>query len=151
MIESTIITTQVLTSNSSPIVFDNDSFKTKSASCCGWLNHNEGSPLYKIIQGGVYDINVTISATSATAGIIAIGLYRDGILDNSTIASQTLTAAGDNTNLSINKKIKVCCNSNETIAVASVPSVLSGVDGETPTDTETPIILNGTISVTKIY
>ena len=57
----------------------------------------------------------------------------------------------EHTNLSINKKIKVCCNSNETIAVASVPSVLSGVDGETPTDTETPIILNGTISVTKIY
>lgn len=149
MIESTIVTTTPLSSNSAPVAFTNDSIRTKSATCCGWLQHIEGSPIYKIIEGGLYDIDVNISATSGTAGIIAFALYRDGVLDTSTIASQTLAAAGDNTNLSINKTIKVCCKANETLTIASVPSVLSGADGTTQTDTQVPIILNANLTIDR--
>lgn len=149
MIESTIVTTTPLSSNSAPVAFTNDSIRTKSATCCGWLQHIEGSPIYKIIEGGLYDIDVNISATSGTAGIIAFALYRDGVLDNSTIASQTLATAGDNTNLSINKTIKVCCKTNETLTIASVPSVLSGADGTTQTDTQVPIILNANLTIDR--
>ena len=149
MIESTIVTTTPLSSNSAPVAFTNDSIRTKSATCCGWLQHIEGSPIYKIIEGGLYDIDVNISATSGTAGIIAFALYRDGVLDTSTIASQTLATVGDNTNLSINKTIKVCCKTNETLTIASVPSVLSGADGTTQTDTQVPIILNANLTIDR--
>lgn len=149
MIENTIITPQILTSNDAPIIFNTERYRSKSASCCGWLSHNEGSPLYKILQGGLYEVDVNVSATSATAGIIAIALYRDGVLDTSTISSQTLAAAGDNTNLSIHTKIKVCCRDNESISIQSVPSILSGADGTTVTETEIPIILNGTLGIDR--
>ena len=149
MIESIIITPQILPSNSSPISFTTDQIRTNSTKCNGWLCRTEGSPLYKITKGGIYEINLTSHVTSATAGIVALGLYRDGVLDPSTVVAQTLAAAGDNTELSINKTIKVCCKSNENISIGAVPSVIS-----TPTlvatDTVAPTILNANLSITRI-
>lgn len=149
MIESIIITPQILPSNSSPVTFTTDQIRTNSTKCNGWLCRTEGSPLYKITKGGIYEINLTSHVTSATAGIVALGLYRDGILEPSTVVAQTLAAAGDNTELSINKTIKVCCKSNENISIGAVPSVIS-----TPTlvatDTVAPTILNANLSITRI-
>lgn len=149
MIESIIITPQILPSNSSPVTFTTDQIRTNSTKCDGWLCRTEGSPLYKITKGGIYEINLTSHVTSATAGIVALGLYRDGILEPSTVVAQTLAAAGDNTELSINKTIKVCCKSNENISIGAVPSVIS-----TPTlvatDTVAPTILNANLSITRI-
>ena len=148
MIESIITTPIVLPSTSSQIAFTTDSIRTRTANCCGWLQHNEGTPNYKIIQGGLYEIDFTGHFTTAEAGIIAVGLYRDGILDPSTIVAQTIAAAGDNTELSINKVIKVCCNANETISIGAVPSVISGTD-LVPTDTVAPTVLNANLSIVK--
>lgn len=147
MIESVIVSPIVLPTNSSQIAFTNDPIRTRSASCCGWLSHLEGSPIYKITKGGTYKINLTANVSSAEAGIVSIGLYRDGILDPSTIVSQTNTAGG-NTELSINKKINVCCSANENLSIGSVPSVLS-----TPTlvatDTVAPTILNANLIIDR--
>lgn len=148
MIESIITTPIVLPSTSNQIPFTTDSIRTRSATCCGWLSHNEGTPVYKVIQGGLYEVDFTANVSSATAGIVALGLYRDGVLDPSTVVSQTIAAAGDNTELSINKIIKVCCNSNETISIGAVPSVISTAD-LTPTDTVEPTILNANISIER--
>ena len=148
MIESVITSPIVLPTTSTQIAFTTDSIKTRSASCCGWLSHNEGTPNYKILQGGIYEIDFTGNFSSATAGIIAIGLYRDGILDPSTIVSQTIATAGDNTELSINKVIKVCCNSDETITIGAVPSVISTAT-LVPTDTVEPTVLNANFSIVK--
>lgn len=148
MIESVITTPIVLPTTSTPITFTTDSVKTRSASCCGWLSHNEGTPNYKIIQGGLYEIDFTGNFSSAVGGIIAIGLYRDGILDPSTVVSQTIATAGDNTELSINKIIKVCCNANETITIGAVPSVISTAT-LVPTDTVEPTVLNANFSIIK--
>lgn len=148
MIESVITTPIVLPTTSTPITFTTDSVKTRSASCCGWLSHNEGTPNYKIIQGGLYEISFTGNFSSAVGGIIAIGLYRDGILDPSTVVSQTIATAGDNTELSINKIIKVCCNANETITIGAVPSVISTAT-LVPTDTVEPTVLNANFSIIK--
>ena len=80
MIESILEMITALTSNTSAIAFTNDDIRTRSANCCGWLQHSEGSPLYKILKGGLYEISFNANVTSATAGTVALGLYQDGIL-----------------------------------------------------------------------
>lgn len=149
MIESIIVTPQILTSNSSQVTFTTDAIRTNSTKCDGWLCRAEGSPLFKITKGGLYEINLTSHVSSATAGIVALGVYRDGVLDQSTVVAQTLAAAGDNTELSINKTVKVCCQSNENISIGSVPSVLSTAT-LVPTATVVPTIINANLSVTRI-
>lgn len=59
MIQSVNENIEVLTSNSSTVSFTNDDIKTRRANCyCnGWLQHNEGSPIYKILEGGIYEVS----------------------------------------------------------------------------------------------
>ena len=82
MIESVINTPVTLTSNSSNVIFTVDDYRSRSANCdcnCNsWLQHTQGSPLYKILKGGTYEIDLSVVATSGTAGIVALGLYQDG-------------------------------------------------------------------------
>lgn len=149
MIESVINTPITLTSNSSVVTFPTDDYRSRSANCCGWLQHTQGSPLYKILQGGTYEIDLSAVLTSATAGIAALGLYQDGILIPSTVSAETLATAGDLADISFNKKIRVCCKANTTLTIASVPSVNAGATGTTLTDTQIPIITNAIFNISK--
>lgn len=151
MIESVINTPITLTSNSSNVIFTVDDYRSRSANCnCnGWLQHTQGSPLYKILKGGTYEIDLSAVATSGTAGIVALGLYQDGILIPSTISAETLATAGDLANVSFNKKIRVCCNANTTLTIASVPTVNAGATGTTATATQVPIITNAIFGIEK--
>ena len=148
MIESVINTPLALTANNSVVTFPVDDLRTKGAQCCGWLQHTQGSPLYKILEGGIYEIELSATLTSATAGIVALGLYQDGILIPSTISAETITAGGL-ANISFNKKIRVCCKANTTLTIASVPSVNAGATGTTPTDTQIPIITNAIFGISR--
>ena len=148
MIESVITTPLTLTTNNSVVTFPVDDLRTKGAQCCGWLQHTQGSPLYKILEGGIYEIDLSATLTSATAGIVALGLYQDGILMPSTISAETVTAGGL-ANISFNKKIRVCCKANTTLTIASVPSVNAGATGTTPTDTQIPIITNAIFGISR--
>lgn len=148
MIESVITTPLTLTANNSNVTFSIDDLRTKGAQCCGWLQHTQGSPLYKILEGGIYEIDLSATLTSATAGIVALGLYQDGILMPSTISAETVTAGGL-ANISFNKKIRVCCKANTTLTIASVPSVNAGATGTTPTDTQIPIITNAIFGISR--
>lgn len=149
MIESNIITPVTLTSNASAVAFPMDSLVTRSSTCCGWLQHSEGSPLYKITKGGIYEIEFTGTVTSAAAGIVALGIYEDGILLPCTVGAETLSAAGDLANISVRKTVRVCCNGDVTLTLASIPSVLAGAT-LVPTDTQIPIITSGNIVIKKI-
>lgn len=149
MIESEINTPITLTSNLSVVTFTKDDYRGKSANCCGWLSHSEGSPLYKIIRGGSYDIDLSATLTSGTAGIIALGLYQDGILIPASVSAETIAAAGDLANVSFNKKIRVCCQAGATLTIASVPSVNAGTTGTTPTETQIPIITNAIFGIER--
>lgn len=150
MIESIITTPLTLTSNSSVVTFPLDDLRTRGANCpCGFLQHEQGSPLYKVLQGGIYDIDLNAVVTSATAGIVALGLYQDGILIPASTSAETIAAAGDIANLSFNKKIRVCCNANTTLTIAAIPSVNAGATGATSTDTQIPIITSATFGITK--
>ena len=139
-----------LTSNSSPVSFINDDVRTKSANCCGWLQHTEGSPIYKILDGGLYEVSFNANVTSATAGTVALGLFQDGILiPGSTVIAEVATA-GDYYNVSFDKLIKICCRGDATLTIQSVPNVITGATlPGTPVVTEIPVLQNANFSIIK--
>lgn len=150
MIESVINTPLALTANDSNVAFPIDDLRTRNANCpCGFLQHTQGSPLYKIIKGGIFEIDLSAVLTSATAGITALALYQDGVLIPNTISAATVTAGGL-ANISFNKKIRVCCGANTTLTIGSVPTVNAGATGTTPTATQIPIITNAILNISKI-
>lgn len=150
MIQSFLETLTVLSSNMSPIVFANDDVRSRKATCAGWLQHTEGSPLYKLLDGGLYEVSFNVNATSATEGTIAFGLYQDGILIPGTTVIAEVATAGAYYNLSFDKLIKVCCRGDATLTIASVPNVLTGAAAPgTATVTEIPVVQNANISITK--
>ena len=140
----------ILTSNTSQLTFNNDDIRTRKASCCGWLQHNENSPLYKVLCGGLYEVSFNANVTSATAGPVAIALFVDGVIVPGTTVITTVTTAGSYENVAFNKEIEVCCGSDSTLTVASVPSVLTGVTlPGTPTDTVAPIYQDANFRIAK--
>lgn len=150
MIQSVLEPITTLTSNSATVAFANDDVRTRSANCCGWLQHSEGSPIYKILCGGLYKVSFNANVTSSVAGTVALGLYQDGVLVPGTTVLATITTAGDYVNVSFDKLIKVCCNGNATLTVAAVPSVLTGdTTPGTTTVTEVPVVQNANFSIVK--
>ena len=154
MIETIINEPLVLTSNSSPIVFDATDVRTRCAYCCngGWLDYQDGNPIFKMFGNGYtgyYDINFSASISSATAGVVAIGLYEDGILIPDTVRAVSLAAADDYETISFNKKLRVCPRGTSNITVASVPSVITPTDPTTPIATQIPIITNATFNIKR--
>jgi hypothetical protein len=150
MIQSVLEPITALTSNSAPVSFSVDDLRTRSANCCNWLQHNEGSPLYKILCGGIYEVSFNANVTSSVAGAVALGLYQDGVLVPGTTVIAQITTTGDYVNVSFDKKLRVCCNGNTTLTVQAVPSILTGATTPgTTTVTEVPVIQNANISITK--
>lgn len=149
MIQSVLEQFTILTSNSSALSFTNDDVRSRKANCCGWLQHTEGSPLYKILEGGLYEVSFNANISSAS-GPVALGLYQDGVLIPGTTVIAQVTTAGDFFNVSFNKLIKVCCRGDANLTIASVPSVLTGTEAPgTPTETEIPIVQNANFSIRK--
>lgn len=140
-----------LTNNTAPITYTVDDVRSRSANCCGWLQHQQGSPLYQILDGGYYEVDFNVNVSSATPGVVALALYQDGIIVPGTTVASTITAAGDIENLSFTKIIKVCCRANATLTIASVPSVPDFTDlTATGVDTQTPIIANANLIISKL-
>lgn len=150
MIQSVLEQFTILPSNISSVAFTRDDVRTRKANCCGWLQHTESSPIYKILDGGLYEVSFNANVSSATAGPVAFGLYQDGILIPGTTVIATVATAGDFINVSFDKLIEVCCRGDASLTIQSVPSILTGttVPG-TATDTEIPIIQNANFSIIK--
>lgn len=152
MIQSVLEPITTLSSNSGVVTFTNDDVRTRSANCyCnGWLQHTEGSPIYKILDGGLYEISFNANVTSSVAGTIALGLYQDGVLVPGTTVIAQITTAGDYVNVSFDKLLKICCRGDATLTVQSVPSILTGATTPgTTTVTEVPVIQNANFSIIK--
>ena len=141
-----------LTSNTASLPFSNVDLRTRSAiNCVGWMNHNEGSALFSILDGGVYRINFNANVTSATAGVVGLALFADGVQVPGTETDVVVGTAGEFSNVSFNKDIKACCKGTINLAITSVPTIVySG--GATPviTDTEIPIIKNANINIERL-
>ena len=154
MIETIINTPKTLTDNDAAITYDGISAITRCTPCCngGWLSYQNGSPLFKILGNGYtgyYNINFSASVSSATAGVVAIGLYEDGVLIPDTVRAVTIDAANDYETVSFNKKLKLCPRITTSLSVQSVPSVLTPDDITTPIATEIPIITNATFNIAR--
>lgn len=153
MIQSIINNTPlVLTSNSSPVVFTTDDIRTRSAcqqNCNGWLCHQEGNPQYQITQCGRYEVTFNTDASSATAGVVSLGLLINGVETPSAIASSTVEADGYE-NLKFTKVIEVCPRGTTTISIASIPSVPTPTTPATPIETEIPILLHSNLIIKKL-
>lgn len=150
MIQSILETITTLPSNSSVVTFSNDDVRTRSANCCGWLQHNEGSPIYKILCGGLYEVSFNANVTSSVAGTVALGLFQDGVLIPGTEVIAQITTTGDYINVSFDKLLKVCCNGDATLTVTAIPSILTGATTPgTTTVTEVPVIQNANFSIIK--
>ena len=154
MIQTIINEPTPLTSNSSPVVFDTTDIRTRCAYCCngGWLDYQNGNPIFKLFGNGYtgyYNVNFSASISSATAGVVAIGLYEDGILIPDTVRAVTLTAADDYETISFNKKLRICPRGTSNITVAAVPSVPTPTDVTTPIVTQIPIITNATFNISR--
>lgn len=150
MIQSVNEIEQVLTSNTSPITFADTDLRTASANCFnGWLNHNEGSATFNILGGGIYQIDFNTNITSATAGVVGLAIFADGVKLAGSEMNSVVATANQYDNISTSKKIRVCGRGSVSITIASVPTISSG----TPvvvTDTQIPIIKNANISIERL-
>ena len=154
MIQTIINESTPLTSNSSPIVFDTTNIRTRCAFCCngGWLDYENGNPIFKIFgnnYNGYYNVNFSASVSSATAGVVAIGLYEDGILLPDTIRAVTIDAPNDYETISFNRKIRLCPRGTSSLTIQSVPTVPTPNDPTTPITTQIPIIVAGTFNLSR--
>lgn len=141
-----------LSSNTASVPFAATDLRTRSAmNCSGFVNHNEGSALFSILDGGVYRISFNANVTSATAGQVALALFADGVQQTGTEMDAVVGTAGEFTNIAFSKDIKVCCKGTVNLAMASVPSIVySG--GATPviTETQIPILKNARFSIERL-
>lgn len=146
MIEAVQEQELVLASNTASITFDSVDLRTNSANCFnGWLNHNEGSALFNILGGGIYEISFNTNITSATSGNVALAIFVDGTeLEGSEMNVPVET--GIYSNVSAHKYIRVCNRGNASITIRSVPTIT--YDGTT-TDTQIPIIKNANVSIVR--
>ena len=141
-----------LTSNTASLPFSDVDLRTASAvNCRSWMNHNEGSALFSILAGGVYEVTFNANITSATAGNVALALFADGVQISGTEMDATIATAGDLENISFDKKIRVCCKGTVNLAINSLPTTtFSGTGTPVVTDTQIPIIKNAEISITRL-
>ena len=152
MIQSTNDAIQILTTNTSDIVFSNDELRTRSASCQGWLNHTEGTSQYTILGSGncncpnVYRITFNANVTGATAGSIEIGLKENGVPVLGASVNEVVTP-DEYQNVAFTKLIRLCPRENVTLTIGSIPAV----SGVTPIDeTVAPTVKNANLIIRKI-
>lgn len=140
-----------LTSNTATLNFSTTDLRTRSATCCGWMNHNEGTGLFSILEGGIYRVNFNTNITSNTAGNVALALFADGVQIPGTEMDATIAAPGDWENISFNKEIRVCCKGVVNLSINSLPTTtFSGSGTIVVTDTQIPIVKNANINVTRL-
>lgn len=152
MIQSYLTGPKLLISNISPLSFDRDCIRTRSASPCGgWLCHSQGSPLYKITKGGNYRVTFNANISSDTVGQVAFALFMDGVEVPGTRVQTEVTTAGIYSNVSFNKIVPICCCGNGTLTIQSVPFITTGITtAETTVETQVPTIQNANLTITKI-
>lgn len=148
MIQALQITPEVLTSNTDNINFDIVDLRSRTANCCGWLQYMNGGSEFTIIGGGTFRVSFNANVTSDTAGQVALALKTGTGTDvEGTEMDAVIGTAGEYTNISFNKLIRVCPRVNTTIAVGS----LAAIGGVTPTvETEIPTIKDANLIIEKI-
>ena len=148
MIQALQITPEILTSNTDNINFDIVDLRGRNANCCGWLQYMPGGSDFTIIGGGLFEITFNANITSEMAGSIAIALKTGTGTDvEGTESDVVIATAGDYTNVSFTKLIRLCPRVNTVVAVGSLPAI----GGVTPAvATEIPTIKDANLIIRKI-
>jgi hypothetical protein len=148
MIQALQITPEILTTNNDNINFDTVDLRSRTANCCGWLQYMPGGSDFTIIGGGTFKVSFNANVTSETAGSVAIALKTvTGTDVEGTESDAVITTAGDYTNVSFTKLLRICPRVNTTIAVGSLPAI----GGVTPVvETEIPTIKDANLIIEKI-
>lgn len=137
-----------LSSNTATLPFSIVDVRTASAiNCRSWMNHNEGSALFSILEGGSYEVHFNANVTSATAGQLAVALFADGVQEIGTEMDEEVTTPGNFKSISFSKVIRTCCKGTVNLAIGSLPTV---VYNTTVTDTQIPIFKNANIYIEKL-
>lgn len=141
-----------LTSNTASLPFALVDLRTRCAiNCQGFMNHNEGSALFSILEGGTYEVTFNANVTSATAGDVALALFADGVQVPGTEMDTTIADAGDWENVGFDKKIRVCCKGTVNLSINSLPTTtFNGTGTPEITDTEIPIVKNANINIERL-
>lgn len=151
MIQALQITPQVLTSNTDNINFSTIDVRGRSANCCGWLQYMNGGSDFTIIGGGTFEVSFNANVTSDTAGIVALALKSSTGTDvEGTEMDASITTAGEYTNVSFTKLLKICPRVNTTIAVGSLPSTITGTTTLTNVVTQIPTVKDANLIIKKI-
>lgn len=143
MINSVQETALTLASNTSNISFASDVVRTRNANCCGFLNHSVGSTQYQITEPGIYEIMFNTNVTSATAGVVALGIKANGELLSGTEMDYTVATANAYNSVSSSRLIRVCGNGSTTITVGSLPT-------SDATATQIPIVKNASLIIKRL-
>ena len=147
MIQALQIQPQILTSNTDDINFTTIDVRTRSASCQGWLQYNNGSNNFTIIGGGIYKISFNANVTSATTGQVAIALKSAGNDIEGTEVDTQITTANTYRNIAFTKILSLCPRTNTTISVGS----LGTIGGVTPAvATQIPTIKDANFIIERI-
>lgn len=147
MIQALQITPEVLTSNIDNINFDTVDLRSRSANCSGWLQYMPGGSDFTIIGGGTFKISFNANVTATTAGNVALALKTSTGSDvEGTEMDAAIATAGDYSNISFTKIIRVCPRVNTTVSVGSLPAI-GGIPTET---TEIPTIKDANLIIEKI-
>lgn len=148
MIQALQITPEILTSNTDNINFDTVDLRSRSATCCGWLQYMPGGSDFTIIGGGRFEIFFNANVTSATAGQVALALKTSTGSDvEGTEMDANITTVGVYSNVSFSKVIEVCPRVNTTISIGSLPAI----GGVTPAVvTQIPTIKDANLIIRKI-
>ena len=147
MIQALQILPQILTSNTDNINFSS-SERTRSATCCGWLQYTPGTSNFTIIGGGKYEVSFNANVTSETAGPLALAL-KSSLGDDveGTEMNTVIAAAGEYQNISFTKIIELCPRVNSTFAIGS----LATIGGVTPAvETEIPTIKDANLIIRRL-
>ena len=148
MIQTLQIIPEILTSNTDNLNFDVVDLRSRTATCCGWLQYNPGGSDFTLIGGGTFRVSFNANVTSATAGQVAVALKTATGTDvEGTEMDVDVTTPDVYTNISFTKLIKVCPRVNTTIAIGSLPAI----GGVTPAVvTEIPTIKDANLIIEKI-
>ena len=142
----------LLTSNTASLPFSTVDLRTRCAiNCQGFMNHNEGSALFSILEGGTYEITFNANITSATAGQVGLALFADGVEIIGTEMDETIATAGEYANIGFDKKIRVCNKGTVNLSINSIPTITySGGGTPVVTDTQIPIIKNANLNIERL-
>ena len=150
MIQALQILPEVLTSNTDNINFDTVDLRGRNANCCGWLQYMNGGSDFTIIGGGLFEITFNANVTSTEAGQVALALKTATGTDvEGTETDAVIATAGEYTNVSFTKLLRVCPRVNTTIAVGSL-STVGGITTPAIVETVIPTVKDANLIIRKL-